>query len=135
MKSKLAIFRPYLFALALTSTLGVLATSGCVVVVAGAAGAGTVGYIRGELATTLNERYDRVIDAANTAVEKLQFAKISQTKDAFTTVIVARTAEDKKIEIHIERKADKVTDLRIRIGVFGDEEKSRAILEHINAAL
>ena len=120
--------------LALAAALLVL-TSGCVVVIAGAAGAGTVAYIRGGLSATLNERYDRVIGASNEAVDKLELAKIGEAKDAFSTVITARTAEDKKVTIKLTKEGDKTTKVQIRIGIFGDEEKSRAILEKINAGL
>jgi len=112
-----------------------LVTSGCFIVAAGAAGAGTVAYIRGELDSTLNESYGRVIDAANGAVEKLELVKISEAKDAFTDILTARTAEDKKVVIKIEKQGDKLTKVEIRIGVFGDEPKSRAILEKINSQL
>jgi hypothetical protein len=112
----------------------VLTSSGCFVLAAGAAGAGTVAYIRGELDATLNEHYDKVIDASNAALHKLEFAKVNEVKDAFTDVITARTAQDKKVEITITKQAEKITKVSIRIGVFGDEEKSRAILEKINDA-
>lgn len=104
-------------------------------VVAGAAGAGTVAYIRGELDATLNERYDRVISASNDAVEKLELARISEAKDVFSAVIIARTAEDKKVRIKLTKEGEKMTKVQIRIGIFGDEEKSRAILDRINAGL
>jgi hypothetical protein len=132
--SKPSILRHPALSLALAATILVLA-SGCAVVVAGAAGAGTVAYIRGELDATLNERYDRVISASNDAVEKLELARISEAKDVFSAVIIARTAEDKKVRIKLTKEGEKMTKVQIRIGIFGDEEKSRAILDRINAGL
>jgi hypothetical protein len=125
-----------LTALAFAVTLA--ATSGCFLVAigaAGAAGAGTVAYIRGELDATLGNQYDLVIKATDGSIGQLQFAKVRETKDAFSSEIIARTAEDKKIDITITKVADNLTKVAIRIGVFGDEEKSRAILDKIKGNL
>ena len=114
------------------------ATSGCFLVAvgaAGAAGAGTVAYVRGELDATLDSPYEAVVGAANDSLGQLQFAKVSESKDAFTADLLARTAEDTKIELKIVRKADRLTSVAIRIGVFGDEAKSRAILDQIKTNL
>lgn len=109
--------------------------AGCVVVAAGAAGAGAVAYIRGELETTLEGRLDNVHKAANRAVGQLEFAKISDRKDAFSANLVARTAQDKKVDIVLTKTGDNLTKVQIRVGVFGDEELSRAVLDKIKAAL
>jgi hypothetical protein len=113
-------------------------TSGCVVVAVGAAagaGAGTVAYIEGELDATLGNGYDQVFDASKRALAQLQFAQVSETKDAFSAVIIARTAEDKKIKITITKQGDNLAKVQIRIGLFGDEQQSRAILDKIRAGL
>jgi hypothetical protein len=114
------------------------AASGCFLVAvsaAGAAGAGTVAYVRGELDASLGNKYDAVVSAASKAIGQLQFAKIRESKDAFSAEIIARTAEDKKIEIVIKNEADTLTKVGIRVGVFGNEEKSQAILDAIKANL
>ncbi|HVU34195.1 MAG TPA: DUF3568 family protein [Opitutaceae bacterium] len=113
----------------------VLVTSGCLAVAAGAAGAGTVAYIRGELDATVGYNLDAVDRAANQAGQQLQFAKINESADAFTRVITLRTAEDKKVEIKLRRSGDALTRVEIRVGLFGDEAISRALLEKIQANL
>jgi hypothetical protein len=113
----------------------VLWTSGCLAVAAGAAGAGTVAYIRGELNTSLSSSLDAVDRAANRAAEQLRFAKINESADALARVITLRTAEDKKIEVRLTRTTDTLTQVRIRVGVFGDEAISRVLLDKINANL
>ena len=109
--------------------------SGCLAVAAGAAGAGTVAYVRGELAAKLDQNFDRTVRAANRAVEDLKFAKISDKQDALVAIIVARTAEDKKIEIKISSVSAAQTKVQIRVAVFGDEALSQRILEKIRANL
>lgn len=130
------LLRRILAGAALASALAL--SSGCFLVAvgaAGAAGAGTVAYIRGELDASLGSRLDAVVGAADRAIAQLQFAKISDTRDAFSAVIVARTAQDQKITITVTKEADELSKVRIRIGVFGDEPKSRAILDKIKANL
>jgi hypothetical protein len=125
-----------LAALALATALAT--TSGCLLIAvgaAGAAGAGTVAYVRGELDANLGSQYEEVINAANAAVSQLQLAKVRESKDAFSAEIIARNSADKKINITISKKADSLTKLAIRIGLFGDEEESRAILDTIRTNL
>jgi hypothetical protein len=125
-----------LLRLRLLIATGILAlTAGCLVVAAGAAGAGTVAYVRGELDATLGNQYPQVADSAANAVSQLQFAMVSQSRDAFNDEIIARTAQDKKIDIKVSRRADNLTDIKIRIGLFGNEEESRAILDRIKGNL
>jgi Protein of unknown function (DUF3568) len=109
--------------------------SGCLAVAAGAAGAGTVAFVRGELAATLDQNFDRTEHATNRAIQDLKFAKISEKQDALVAVIVARTAEDKKIEIKVSSMSAAQTRVQIRVGVFGDEALSQRILEKIRANL
>gem|GEM_PF-4580479 len=74
--------------------------SGCFLVAvgaAGAAGAGTVAYVRGELDASINRSFDNVDQATNRALVQLQFAKISEGKSAVDAEITARTGQDKKI--------------------------------------
>jgi hypothetical protein len=109
--------------------------SGCVAVVAGAAGAGTVAWVQGRLDATLDANFDRAESAANRAVAQLQFAKISEEKDALTATLTVRTAEDKKVVIKIVRVGAAASQAQIRVGIFGDQTLSLTILEKIRANL
>lgn len=120
---------------ALVLAVAVTLQSGCLVAAAGAAGAGTVAYLRGQLASSLDQSYDTVVRASNRAVEQLEFARISETKDALTAIIIARTAEDKKIEIKVIKVSESLSKVEIRVGIFGDEAISMTILDRIKANL
>ncbi len=110
-------------------------TTGCLAVAAGAAGAGAVAWVRGELDATLSNRFEDVEVASNRAVQQLQLAKVNESKSAIDAEIVARTAQDKKIQIRLNRTAEGITRVRIRVGIVGDETLSRTILEKIRANL
>jgi hypothetical protein len=118
-------------ALAATLLLG----TGCFIVAAGAAGAGTVAYIRGELDAPLDSGIDNAEHAANAALLQLQFPKVEETKDSLKATLTARTGDDKKVVIILTREGDNLTKVQIRIGFFGDEMISRAVLDHIKSSL
>jgi hypothetical protein len=123
------------FRLMLAAALLAATLTGCVAVVAGAAGAGTVAWVRGELEATLDANYEKAAPAANLAIQQLQFAKISEKKDALTAILIARTAEDKKVEIKVSKIGDQSARVQIRVGFFGDEALSLTIFDKIKSNL
>jgi len=121
-----------LVAISLGAALVVL--PGCIVAAAGA-GAGAVAYVRGELDANLSTDYGKVVESARKAIGELEFAKVSENKDALKAVLVARTAMDKKVEITITNSGKKLTNIKIRVGLFGDEALSMSVLDKIKAGL
>ncbi|ACB74869.1 DUF3568 family protein [Opitutus terrae] len=118
--------------LSLAVSLAVVAgMTGCVAVAAGAGAGAAVAWVRGELQTNLSADFENAVRATNRALTQLQLAKISEKKDALNAVITARNAADKKIEIQLANAARNLTKVEIRVGVFGDEPLSIAILEKI----
>jgi hypothetical protein len=112
--------------------------AGCAAVVIGgaaAAGAGTVAYIRGELRAVESAPLDRVWSASQAAMDDLQFAPTTKDKDGLSARLIARTASDKKVTINLAKQGDNVTEIRIRVGFFGDESVSRLVLEKIKLRL
>lgn len=112
--------------------------AGCAVVAVGAAaGAGAAGYayVSGVLVSTESATLDRAWDATLAAMKDLQFPITSQRKDALQASLVARNAFDKKISIKLKKVSEQSTEVRIRVGTFGDETASRAILEKIKKRL
>jgi hypothetical protein len=108
--------------------------SGCALLLAGgagAAGAGTGVYVKGDLETNLEAPLERTIEATNRAIDNLEFVKISEEADKLTGEITARTAQDKKIKIKLDKVTDNTTKISIRVGVFGDKALSYSLLEEI----
>lgn len=125
-------------AFAMAGAAVLVATSGCVVLAvgaAGAAGAGTVAYLRGELDTTLAGDVAALSGATTRALDELRIAKINEDRTAVDAAIRGRTGQDRKVDIRLNRATDNLTRVRIRVGVFGDEELSRLLLEKIKAKL
>jgi hypothetical protein len=104
---------------------------GCVVAAVGLGAAGTVAYIRGDLESTETKNIEIVYSAALEAVEQLELRVISKTKDALSASIIARDAQDKKIQIKMTAPSEHTTKLSIRVGTFGSENKSNRIYKRI----
>jgi len=109
--------------------------TGCVVVAAGAVGAGAVAYVRGELESSVEADLDTTYLAAQRALARLEFAKIDQRKSGLDAQLVHRTALDKRIEVKLKKVTDRLTKIQIRVGVVGDQELSLTLLDKIRAEL
>lgn len=109
--------------------------SGCVVVAAGAAGAGAVAYVRGEMQSSVEQDLDGTYQATQRALKDLQFARIEEQKSGVDAELVSRTALDKRVQIKLKKVTDGLTKVYIRVGVIGDQELSLTILEKIKAEL
>jgi hypothetical protein len=108
---------------------------GCFVVAVGVGAAGTIAYIQGDLQSAESENIDVVYDAALQALETLKIPMISKSRDALSATIIARDAEDKRVQIKLKTISDTSTKISIRIGTFGSETKSRLIYEKIRDIL
>jgi hypothetical protein len=138
--SKMMKTKPSLRFVSMFAGLLVLAaaafSAGCVAVAAGAgAGAGVVAYVRGELEVTVDHPFAAVVRASDKAVQQLEFAKVNESKDALLAIITVRNAADKKIKIQLDSVAPNLTKIQIRVGFFGDEALSNAVLDKIRANL
>jgi hypothetical protein len=101
------------------------------VVVGAAAGAGTVAYIQGELKTTDEVPLERAWIASQAAMDSMQFRVVEREKDVVDARLKAIGAADKEIYINLHSVSPQMTEVRIRIGVFGDQDLSRRILNEI----
>ena len=107
---------------------------GCLVAAVGV-GAGTVAYLRGDLEAVEAKDIDAVYVATKKAVEQLELDVSSDTKDALSAEIVARDAQNKKIAIKLKSTTEGTTQISIRVGIFGNETKSRLICDRIKKNL
>jgi hypothetical protein len=109
--------------------------SGCVIVAAGAAGAGAVAYVRGEMRSSIEHDLVAVYEASQRALINLEFAKISERRSGVDAELISRTALDKRVVIELKKVTDRLTKVEIRVGIVGDQDLSLTILEKIKAEL
>jgi len=116
-----------------------LFTTGCltaaVVGTAAVGGGATVAYLKGELKAKEEASMDRTWAATVKAVDEMQFLVINKLKDAVSAEYELRTADGKKIHIELDRITENLTEIKIRVGTFGDESLSRYILTKIQSHL
>ena len=108
---------------------------GCVAVAVGAGAAGAVAYMRGELESSFTNDFEEVTLATAQAIEQLKFSSISAKQDALSGLFEARNARNDKIVIKVDRQAEGLTRVRIRVGLVGNEGVSRSILAQIKKNL
>lgn len=120
-------------------SLGIILLSNCgcvaALLVGGGAGAGTVAYLKGELKSTEEASIGSVWQAAHKAMKDLEFVITSKEKDDLSAKLIAHGSEDTKIEINLESVSARLTTVKIRVGVFGNEAISRLTLDRIRKYL
>lgn len=114
---------------------GLAALTGCVSTVTPITGGGVATYELGALDTTLSVDFNQAVEAGRRAVKELEFTKVSDNKDAYAALLVARTALDKKVVITLTNSGKNLTSIKIRVGRIGDQQLSIAILEKLRAGL
>jgi len=112
--------------------------SGCAAVVLGgaaAAGAGGYAYVKGESKYTEGASLDRTYNATLAAMKDLEFPVTSKSKDMIQASVTAKNASNKTITVHLKKLSDSATEVGVRVGAFGDETLSHAIIQKIKSHL
>lgn len=112
--------------------------SGCAVVLLGAgAGAGVAGaaYVMGKLEDEVNAPVLKVQQASVAALKSLELPVDKQRSDKLAAELESETADQKKIWISIISLTSSRSKIVIRVGLMGDEARSRQILQAIHARL
>jgi hypothetical protein len=91
--------------------------------------------VDGEIQSTEAASLSRTWNATLAALKDLEFPVVSQTKDALEGNVTARNAKNTTIKIKLKYVSKTATEIRIRVGTFGDESLSHTILDKINSHL
>jgi hypothetical protein len=102
---------------------------------AAAVGAGTYYYVKGDLKRNYEAPMDKTWEATIKSIEELKLTVESQNHDALSGVIKGKMADEKGFEINLKRLGENSTEVGVRIGTFGDREKSEAIHDKIHSKL
>ncbi len=109
---------------------------GCVAAAVGAAaGAGTVVYLKGNLEETMATGTPAVHRATIAALQDLRVPIVKNEHDNVNAKIESRFADNTTIWIWIDGISSNASTLKIRVGTFGEESRSRMILERIHRNL
>lgn len=78
---------------------------------------------------------EEITHAAQAVVEDMSLILVSADATGLDGLVVARTAQRKRVTIDIKRQTDKVSHVKIRVGTLGDQATSVMILERIQDEL
>jgi len=109
--------------------------SGCPAVLVGAGAVGTMAYLEGDLKSVEPHSIDKVYAATQKTLKDLGMMVVKDTKEKARAEISARDVEDRKATIVLTTQYEGITNISIRIGVFGDETRSRSLYMKIHQLL
>jgi hypothetical protein len=94
---------------------------------------GAAAYKDGEVRYTGELSLNEAWDATQKALSDLGYAITSEERHVSDTpcLLTAEKAGNKKIRVTLKRQSDALTEIRIRVGTFGDESLSRLIVKQI----
>lgn len=114
----------------------VLCTStGCWFVVGAAGGAAGAVYVMGQLKDRLDAPVAQVHDAAVAALKDLGLPIKEDKTDKLSAHVESEFADGQHVWITIEAEGEAASKITIRVGMVGDEAKSRKILDTLNQHL
>lgn len=129
---------PFLRSMSLLLVGAALMMQGCAVALIGAgagAGAGTYAYVRGEHQVTYPYSFNKTYSATLAALKDLQIPVVDAFKDLTDGTIMAKKGDGSDVKILLKTEGDKVTMVKVRVGIFGDEAASKRIVEKISTRL
>ncbi len=105
---------------------------GCFVLLAGAAGgAGTAAWLSNKLTREVNAPFNKSIEAAKSALKSLKLQVEKETKKDNVAQIMSNYSDGKTIWIDIHNLTPKTSLIEVRVGIAGDEEAARKVMDKI----
>lgn len=92
-------------------------------------------FAGGELTFTLNDDVYHVWNATARALSAMNFREIATEYDSLSGWGSAKTIDDRDVRIDFRQQAEYRTEVKIRVGLRGDEDASRLIQEKITTNL
>ena len=129
-------FPPNKYRIIFLSLFLLVFSSGCAVVAGGVIGGGAAAYLKGVLKTKEPASFDKVWFAVVEAVEQQELEVTKKESNVGKALIEAKLRDqDKMVYITVKYHKPEITNLIIRVGVWGDEDESRRILKLIHEKL
>jgi hypothetical protein len=116
--------------------MSLMALAGCTTVYPStSAGAGTYNRASGWLSWTYPMPLERSYEAALAALGELNLRVQSKTLDGLEGRIKALRADGKTVRVYIQPVTTRTTEVRVKIGFFGDQEQAELIHKNIRARM
>jgi hypothetical protein len=102
---------------------------------AGTAGTGAYVWYRGWVQQTIDQPHDRVHRAARSALDDLDIVVEDETSTQDSGVLDGYDAHSKRVMLKTKAVGEQATQVRIRVGLWGNQERSLQILEQLKKHL
>lgn len=110
-------------------------TAGCgAIIVGGAAAAGTYYYMDGQAQATYSTSLNKAFDASLAACKQMGITVTKQSKTGASAEISGVLSGD-TTTISLKLVGDNITEITVRIGLWGNEESSRRLQKAIRNGL
>ena len=104
---------------------------GCALLVAGAVGGvGTAVWLSDKLVQDVNAPFERSIKAAKAAFAKLNMSITKETSDDNVSQLISEYY-GKKVWVDVHKVSSSASRIEVRVGLTGDEQAAREILNKI----
>ena len=104
--------------------------SGCIAVV-GAGAVGAIAYVLGDLEIKETKDLNSVYIATQQAYRDLNLVIEKNEKDEIGAIISAHDVHNERITVKLVKEDENTTKISIRVGLWGDEKKSRLVYSQI----
>lgn len=109
---------------------------GCVAAAVGAAaGAGAIVYVKGTLEETMSYPTPVVYNAVRAALRDLKVPVLEDKHDSLTAELKGKFADNTTLWIWIDSASSTASTLKIRVGTWGEENRSRQVLDKVHRHL
>lgn len=109
---------------------------GCVAAAVGAAaGAGAVVYVKGTLEETMSYPTPVVYDAVRAALRDLKVPVLEDKHDSLNAELKGKFADNTTLWVWIDSVSSAASTLKVRVGTFGEENRSRQVLDMVHQHL
>lgn len=98
-------------------------------------GASKIAFSTGVLRSNEETSFAAVDAACTVALDRLGYGDLEVERETDRTRFRARTAGGEPVDVRVFERGPSLTELRIRIGLFGNETTSRLVLEQIHQSL
>ena len=113
-------------------TLFAVASSGCMLLLAGAVGGtGTAAWLSDKLSQEVNASFEKTIDAVSATMKSLKLEINKKTVKDNVAQIMGSYTDGRMIWIDVRPVTGTTSRIDVRVGALGDEAASRKILDKI----
>lgn len=116
----------------LVSVLFLISLSGCVAILAGAAGGvGTATWLSGKLSQEVNTPFERTLEATKSGLKSLRLDVKKETIKGDVAQVMSNYTDGRTVWIDIHKVSESISRVDIRVGATGDKGAARKILNRI----